>query len=75
MRGQFFVLYGIFNGVVTLGAVLFGVAVKPGGLPPFLLTWEIVTGVLIAQAIEGVVGPAFSMMKLHRLLPEEAFRN
>lgn len=34
--------------VGTAGAVLFGVAVKPGGLPPFLLTWEIVAGVLAA---------------------------
>lgn len=61
--------------VGTLGAVLFGIAVKPGGLPPFLLTREIVAGVLIAQGIVGVLGPAFSVIKLHRIQPEEAFRN
>jgi putative ABC transport system permease protein len=59
----------------TLGAVLFGMAVKPAGLPPFLLTWEIVGGVLVAQVMVGFVGPVMSLLKLHRLQPEEAFRN
>lgn len=61
--------------VGTLGAVLFGMAVKSKGLPPFLLTWEIVVGVLAAQVVVGMVGPAMSVMKLQRLQPEEAFRN
>jgi hypothetical protein len=61
--------------VGTLGAVLFGMAVKSRGLPPFLLTWEIILGVLVGQVIVGMVGPAMSVMKLHRLQPEEAFRN
>lgn len=61
--------------VGTAGAVLFGVAVKPGGLPPFLLTWEIVVGVLAAQVIVGVAGPLMSVLRLQRLQPEEAFRN
>lgn len=60
--------------VGTLGAVLFGVAVKSGGLPPFLLTWEIVGGVLAAQVFVGMVGPAMSVVRLHRIQPEEAFR-
>jgi ABC-type antimicrobial peptide transport system permease subunit len=61
--------------VGTMGAVLFGVDVKSGGLPPFLLTWEIIGGVLVAQVIAGLLGPAMSVLKLHRLQPEEAFRN
>jgi hypothetical protein len=61
--------------VGTAGAVWFGVAVKPGGLPPFLLTWEIVGGVLAAQVFVGVAGPLLSVVRLRRLLPEEAFRN
>ena len=61
--------------VGTLGAVLFGMAVKSKGLPPFLLTWEIVGGVLVAQVIVGMVGPAMSVVRLQRLQPEEAFRN
>jgi hypothetical protein len=61
--------------VGTLGAVLFGMAVKSKGLPPFLLTWEIIVGVLVAPVIVGMVGPAMSALKQHRLQPQEAFRN
>ena len=60
--------------VGTIGAALFGRVVKSGGLPPFLLTWEIVGGVLAAQVVVGMVGPAMSVVRLHRIQPEEAFR-
>lgn len=55
-------------------SLLFGMAVRLGGLPPFLLTWEIVVGVLTAQVIVGMAGPAMSVVRLQRLQPEEAFR-
>jgi putative ABC transport system permease protein len=61
--------------VGTLGAILFGIAVKSGGLPPFLLTSEIIFGVFLAQIIVGLLGPAMSVLKLHRIQPEAAFRN
>lgn len=59
----------------------FGMRVRSVNLPPFLLTWKIVAGVLAAQVIVvivvivGMVGPAMSVVRLHRLQPEEAFRN
>lgn len=55
--------------VGTIGAVLFGMAVKTGGLPPLLLRWEIVVGVLIAQVIVGLAGRIVSAIKLYRLEP------
>ena len=62
-------------GVGTMGAVLFGMVVRSGGLPPFLLAWEIIGGVLAAQEIVGMVGPAMSVVRLHCIQPEEADRN
>ena len=53
----------------------FGMIVRLVNLPPFLLTWEIVAGVLAAQVVVGMVGPAMPVVRLHRLQPEEAFRS
>ncbi len=41
----------------------------------FLLTWEIVGGVLAAQVVVEMVGPAMSVVELQRLQPEEAYRD
>lgn len=59
----------------TVGAVLFGMAVKSRGLPPFVLTWQILGGVLVAQIIVGLIGPIMSARELHRIQPAAVFRS
>ncbi|MBK8095181.1 MAG: hypothetical protein IPK32_25220 [Verrucomicrobiaceae bacterium] len=62
-------------GVGTVGAVLFGLAVNSRGVPPFVLTWQAVAGVLVTQIVVGIIGPIMSARELHRIQPSSVFRS
>jgi putative ABC transport system permease protein len=57
------------------GAFAFGASVAERGVPPFLMTWQIISGVFAAQLIVGVVGPLRSCWEMHRIQPAAVFRS
>ncbi|MBK8038511.1 MAG: FtsX-like permease family protein [Verrucomicrobiaceae bacterium] len=57
------------------GAYAFGASVGKSGVPPFLMTWQIISGVFGAQLLVGLIGPLRCCWEMHRIQPADVFRS